>query len=75
MRKGEGAPPLERLTGEEVSDSVLKEVLEGGSPALTLPTPWVSSELAGSPSEGQPPFGRGHSTRASAPGHHVVFMP
>lgn len=62
MWKGEGAPPLEGLTGEEASDSVLKEVLEGGSPSLTLSMPWVSSDPAGSPSEGQPPSGE-HTAR------------
>lgn len=62
MWKGEGAPPLEGLTGEEASDSVLKEVLEGGSPSLTLSMPWVSSDPAGSPSEGQPPSGE-HAAR------------
>ena len=62
MWKGEGAPPLEGLTGEEASDSVLKEVLERGSPALTLSMPWVSSDPAGSPSEGQPPLGE-HTAR------------
>jgi len=75
MWKGEGAPPLEGLTGEEASDSVLKEVLEGGSPALTLSMPWVSSDPAESPSEGQPPFGRTHNPHGSAPGHCLVFMP